>query len=127
VKRTLTILIGASVVVVTMTIVSLLVVRLAYFRVERLTGLHAREFTAAIQEVVIDQIPDGSAEMDYYKVFRYLPDEAKLFVVVRFEDGARIGMYAYLERQSGKWQLTKDELVWASYGSADDWTWPPYW
>ena len=128
-KKALMIAVGITLLIVLTGIVVFLTARhLAYVRVERLTELHAHEFAAVIQEVARDQYQQFSDEpIDYYKVFHYVPDEAKLFVVVRFKNGNRNGLYIYLERSSGEWQIAKYELVWASYGSTDGGTWPPYW
>ncbi len=101
---------------------------LAYTRIEKLTQLYAHEFATVIQEIGTDMYGQFTEEpIEYYKVFRYTPDSAKLFVVVRFKDGNRNGIYVYLERELGEWQIAQSELVWAQYGSADGWTWPPYW
>jgi hypothetical protein len=96
--------------------------RLAYARVERLTELHADEFTA-----VAHKVGAGTSTLVYFKVFRCTPDEAQLFAVYEGKHSHRDGVYVYMERQSGEWQVVGYELVWASHGSADGRTWPPYW
>ena len=101
---------------------------LAYARVEELTQTHACEFAAVVQEISTDPYGQFTEEpVEYYKVFRYAPEYAKLFIVVRFKDGNRNGIYVHLERELGDWRIIQSELVWARYGSADGWTWPPYW
>ena len=129
--KRLIILVYVIIVIVLIGMTTFFVARhLAYDRVEKLTQLHAHEFTAVVQEIGADSCEkSGYVEepIEYYKVFRYTSESAKLFVVLRFEDGNRHGLYVYLERELGEWRITQFELVWARYGSADEWTWPPYW
>ena len=99
--------------------------QLAYARVEQLTESYAHEFTRVLEETETQ----GCESIAYYKVFNYSSDEAKLFVVYRLKDRRHPnhhGVYVYLRRTAGEWEITDYELVWAQYGSADGITWPPY-
>jgi len=98
--------------------------RFAYSRVESLTEAHASEFAELIDRFNQEREND---EVEYFKVFEYDGERAKLFIVVRDRQNHRLGTFHHLRKQGGHWKITRIELVWASHGSADGFTWPPYW
>ena len=116
--------------------------QIAYAEVERLTEQHGRELSSAINKSITDD-PLSSAEgvsvrLDYFKVFEYSGDQAKVFVVISYDETRPqmplvrdwFGQFRYFVRQNGDWVIDQNkrpyELVWDALGSADDETWPPY-
>lgn len=109
----------ALLVVVAIIFLGYVVFQFAYWRVERLTRLHGAEFAPAVAKL--------SNEVQYYKVFEYGPTQAKVFIVKQSDPNHRLGSYIYFKRTLQGWEYVKGDLVWATLGSADGWTWPPYW
>jgi len=106
-------------VVVAIFILGYITLQFAYWRVERLTLLYGGEFAPSVTKL--------SNGVKYYKVFEYGDLQAKLFVVKQSDTDHRLGSYLYFKRMPQGWEYVKGELVWATLGSADGWTWPPYW
>lgn len=99
-------------------------IQLLYARVDVLTAEHGLEFSALVEK--IDQRDSAPGSTVYYKVFEYQPDSAVLFIVDRDAENRYIGFYVFTSKTTGNWDIDDRKLVWASHGSADGWTWPPY-
>jgi hypothetical protein len=100
--------------------------QLAYVRVERQTNLHGTEFLSVLEAEEIKVRLGKDSPLVYFKVLHYVHNRAKLFVVFRDDQDHRIGLELSLRKESERWVLEDERLVWASHGSADGWTWPPY-
>ena len=117
--------------------------RIAYTVVEQLTEQHGGELSSAINQSIADDPQlsnsDGfSSRLNYFKVFEYSDNQAKVFVVISYEDTHwepwmlrdQFGQFRYFVRQNGVWVVDQSkrpyELVWDDLGSADGETWPPY-
>ena len=77
---------------------------------------------------VVDDLYQPDAVF-YYKVFSYSAQTAKVFVVIRGsakENTNLLGVDVFLARGEPGWQKAGEKLGWATHGSADGWTWPPY-
>ncbi len=116
--------------------------QIAYAEVEGLTTQHGSELSSAVNQSIAND-PLLSAEgvtsrLEYFKVFEYSENQAKVFVVISYEATQLkapvmhdwIGQFRYFVRQNGDWVIDQSkrpyELVWDALGSGDDETWPPY-
>ena len=100
-----------------------IVMQLSYARIETLTSRHEAEFSDLVNGIYQQN------SVVYYKVFRYSAKTAKLFVVVRSpgdQNANLLGVNLFVMQGEQGWQKADEKLVWATYGSADGWTWPPY-
>ena len=98
-------------------------IQFSYIRVEALTAKHGLEFSFLMEEFDRSR---SSSDIVYYKVFDYSPERAKLFVVDRDPENRYGGFYVFTSKITNDWEVDWVKGVWASHGSADDWTWPPY-
>ena len=116
-----------SVVMAILVVIALLIffTFMSYARVEWLTWRHAKEFRELPSAVITSS---DRAAIGTLKVFRYNDQHTVLYVVA--ESGVKVGLLRYFKRDDSGWTIDNDQptkLIWSSHGSADGWTWPPYW
>ena len=98
---------------------------LSYFYIEVLTQTYAHRFAQAHFQMT-DQV-------EYLKVFEYTDHEVRIFVVdigknARTNQITRSGSFHTFHWSNPKsaWVEDKFDCVWSDDGSADGFTWPPY-
>lgn len=123
------ILIWFVAILITITLAPLSVIGASYLLVESNTSIYAEEFYN------VQRNTSWQGEISYIKVFRYTDKSAKVFMVewqnkpaTKENKAFRTGSYYNFTRQdkTKPWELDNWETVWSEGGSADDWTWPPY-
>jgi hypothetical protein len=115
--------------------------QITYAAVEKLTEQYSSELFSVVNTSFADdplfKAEGVSARIDYFKVFEYSENRAKVFVVISYDEARpkmpvfhdRFGGFRYFTRRNGNWVADSQrpfELVWDAMGSADDETWPPY-
>ncbi|MBR2191485.1 MAG: hypothetical protein IJ883_07795 [Eubacterium sp.] len=100
------------------TIVFLFLV-IPYGKVEMNTMLHKNEFSDCYRQT------NMISDVEYLKVFSYSKNKAKVFY--KSKDGDGFGEdFVYLKKKNGKWKMYNWETIWASSGSASEFTYPLY-
>ncbi len=95
----------------------LLIVLVPYIKNDILTFKYGEMFKNGYKETgMIDVV-------DYYKVFSYSENEAKVFYVC---DGHETGNFIYFKKVNGKWKMKDYDCIWSKTGSASGFTFPLY-
>ena len=90
-----------------------------YGKVEVNTMLHKNEFSESYKQT------NMISNVEYLKVFSYSKNKAKVFY--KSKDGDGFGEdFVYLKKKKGKWKMYNWETIWASSGSASEFTYPLY-
>ena len=97
----------------------------SYLRVEYLTWKHGDEFRSVLDDW--GKISPGRT-LTLVKVFQYGNRHATIYVLDE-KWGGTMAVYMNFRRTGDIWtedEMKPGKLIWSS-GSADGWTWPPYW
>jgi len=111
-------------VIACITVLFLVYTGVSYLRVEWLTWRHATDFHQVLDSLYT---PAGGTTATLLKVFQYDGQRATLYVILR--GMGTQALYMHFRREGTGWEedeLRPPKLIWSS-GSADGWTWPPYW
>ena len=101
-----------------------IIIGFAYGRIEFLTWLHGNMFHSVSRESAF------CGPTVYLKVFEYSDTSAKVLFVD--QDGtdrmSRTRQFFTFKRNSNTntWKFMNYNTVWSALGSAENWTWPPY-
>lgn len=92
---------------------------LIYVPVEVKTIMHSKEFVSSKQEFV-------NLPLIYMKVLSFKEKKAELIIIAGKNGKHQVEYIVWLEKNNGKWDVIKRNLLWAEHGSASDFSIPPY-
>lgn len=108
--------IAIAVIVVIVSIIAPIIAK-PYVEIEKRTDKYGKQFEDGYKQTgMIDEI-------EYYKVFEYSGDKAKIYYV---SENYESGDYIWFKKSGSEWKMERWETVWAKRGSADGFTNPYY-
>lgn len=104
-------------IVIAIIIIIFTLIILPYAYVEITTALYGKQFAEEYKQTSM------ISSVEYYKVFSYNNQRAKVYYVER---DPTITYFVYFEKDGSKWKMTSWDTVWSDFGSASNVTFPFY-